>query len=298
MFCKNCGKEIAENAAFCVNCGAQLNQAPVEETVANQPVATAAPESPIQQPVTAAAPEAPVQQPVAPNPVAQPVAATTPSPFAVLMTDTIDLFKGMLTNNAIKTLTNAAQSKKLTWLVIFAFNFIVQIISNLISVFASSSLSALNSLSSAFLGSGTSGPLFFGLTITSLVSTAALLFGISLSVWVLVNKVFKKTANFTCVLNLVATCAIPLVAVNAANIIISLIFTPLSVALYVAAIVAFFSTLYVGIQKLNKLDKSPYFGYIIMIAIITFVVVFPCWIVINAIMSTAMGALGGLSSLF
>ena len=286
MFCKNCGKEIAENSAFCVNCGAQLTTAPVQETVATQPVAQATAEVPVQQPVAPAAPAAPV----------------APSPFATLITETIQLFKGMLSNNGIKTVTDVAQSKKLTWLVVLVFNFIVQIFSNIITVFTSDTLSSLNSLSSMFSRSGTSGPLFVGMTIGSIVLTSILFFGISGAIWVLMNMVFKKTTNFTCILNVVATCAIPLVAANTVNIIVNIIFAPIAIALTVAGIIAFFITLYVGIQKLNKLDKSLYLAYLIMIAIITFVFALVGWIVVQVVISSALSSmtssLGAFSSLF
>ena len=36
MFCKNCGKEIADNAKFCEHCGAQLEVAEPIENDENQ----------------------------------------------------------------------------------------------------------------------------------------------------------------------------------------------------------------------------------------------------------------------
>lgn len=49
MFCRNCGAENADNAGFCINCGATLNE-----------------EQPVQQPM-----QQPVQQPVYQQPVYQ-----------------------------------------------------------------------------------------------------------------------------------------------------------------------------------------------------------------------------------
>ena len=69
MFCSKCGKPVADDAAFCANCGAALKKevAPVAEPVAEAPVAEA--------PVV----EAPVvEAPVAEAPVVEPVAAEAP----------------------------------------------------------------------------------------------------------------------------------------------------------------------------------------------------------------------------
>ena len=97
MFCKNCGKEIADGSKFCTQCGYRTESAPdVPGVPAEQPVAPAVPvvEQPVVQevPVTPAAPvaEQPVVQevpvtPVAPvveQPVVQEVPVTPVAPVA------------------------------------------------------------------------------------------------------------------------------------------------------------------------------------------------------------------------
>lgn len=67
MICPNCGQEVREGAAFCMNCGTPVNseapaqQAPVQEA----PVAPVEPTAPVtyEEPVTYAAPEAPAVKP-------------------------------------------------------------------------------------------------------------------------------------------------------------------------------------------------------------------------------------------
>ena len=40
MFCKNCGKEINDNAAICIHCGVQLQETPVAVEEKKNPFAT------------------------------------------------------------------------------------------------------------------------------------------------------------------------------------------------------------------------------------------------------------------
>ena len=56
MFCKNCGQQLAEGAAFCPNCGAAVTQPDATPTTSEQPAAEQATAQP-QQPFT------PPQQP-------------------------------------------------------------------------------------------------------------------------------------------------------------------------------------------------------------------------------------------
>lgn len=44
MFCAKCGTQLADNAAFCTNCGASVAPQPVQEPVSQQP----APQQPVQ----------------------------------------------------------------------------------------------------------------------------------------------------------------------------------------------------------------------------------------------------------
>ena len=63
MFCPYCGKQIPNEAAFCMACGNKIN-APQQQAPAQQPVQQAPTQQPIQQPVQ----QAPVQQPIPEQP--------------------------------------------------------------------------------------------------------------------------------------------------------------------------------------------------------------------------------------
>ena len=84
MFCQNCGKEIAENAAFCPHCGAKnenAQTAPSTPVSGNKTEAFIAEKKAQQQPVTPPAP--PVQAaPAAAQPAPQQVPPINPAPAA------------------------------------------------------------------------------------------------------------------------------------------------------------------------------------------------------------------------
>ena len=50
MYCKHCGKQVEDTAAFCQHCGGNLGTVSNQETVRQEPVKQAVPEAP-QQPV-------------------------------------------------------------------------------------------------------------------------------------------------------------------------------------------------------------------------------------------------------
>lgn len=77
MFCRNCGANNADNAAFCINCGAAM----AEEQPAQQPVQQPVYQQPVyQQPVQQPAYQQPAyQQPVYQQPVYQQPAYQQPA---------------------------------------------------------------------------------------------------------------------------------------------------------------------------------------------------------------------------
>ena len=80
MFCKNCGKEIADGSKFCTQCGYRLDVTPdVPGVPAEQPAAPVAPVA--EQPVVQEVPVTPVA-PVAEQPVVQEAPVTPVAPMA------------------------------------------------------------------------------------------------------------------------------------------------------------------------------------------------------------------------
>ena len=106
MFCQKCGKEIQEGAAFCTNCGAPQNAAPVQPA---QPVQQAAPayQAPVQQ-------EAPTYQYAQPQPNAFNPDAPKPHNGSVSFGEAIKLYFQNYVN-----FTGRASKSEYWWAVLF-----------------------------------------------------------------------------------------------------------------------------------------------------------------------------------
>ena len=252
MFCKNCGTPLADDAKFCGKCGtATANAAapvPNAAPVVNPTVAPTyvAPQEPT---YTQAPPAAPVYTQAPP---AAPVYAQAPAPqkepnpmFAKFVAIITQVWKSPTTSVAESTKSNTHE-----W-----------------SLFAAIGV-LLYALSNAIVGVASMGgyyPFLPMLGIGILVGAAA--YGLTaLGVWVLVAKIFKKQASFIQALNVAAVALLPLAAIQVVNILVGLIYSPLVTAFTVSALIMSAMLLYIGIQKFDKLEKSPFYAYSIMAA--------------------------------
>ena len=68
-------------------------------------------------------------------------------------------------------------------------------------------------------------------------------------------------------MNMVGYATLPLTFAFTANIILGLIYVPLSLIVYTVAVIMSFCMLYIGIQKLDTLQKTPYFIFMAIAAI-------------------------------
>ena len=217
MFCKNCGTQIADNAAFCANCGtAVTNEAPVQP----------------QAPVYTQAPQAPVA-PAQPNPM-----------FAKFLVAIVDFWKSPTT-----FIGEAAKSNTHEWSLLAALGVLLYALGNAVV-----GLEGYVGYSYPFFG-------IFGVGL--LVAAAA--YGLtSLGVWVVVTQIFKKRATYIQGLNMTAVAFLPLAAVQVLNMIAGLVYGPLVTMFTVSALVMTALLVYIGIQKFEKLEKSPFYAFSIM----------------------------------
>ncbi len=79
-----------------------------------------------------------------------------------------------------------------------------------------------------------------------------------------VKFIFKKNVSINRVLNLVATASLPLTVAFILNMIAGFIWVPFIVIFSTIGMLATAVLLYVGIQRLEKLDKSPFGIYILI----------------------------------
>lgn len=233
MFCKKCGTQIADDARFCTNCGAatDASAAPVN----NQPVYT-------------------VPKVAEPNPM-----------FANFLSVLKSFWK-----SPTAVVANAAKSNTYEWILLMTAGILTYALGAAVV-----GLEMLSQLLGSLLGGfssyvywGDYYPFFAMFLVSILVGSAA--YGLTaLGVWLLVAKIFKKNATFIQALNMVAVATLPLAAIHTFNMLAGLVYAPLTIAFMIIALVISSVLLYVGVQKFDKLEKSPFYGYtIVMTAVI------------------------------
>ncbi len=264
MFCKKCGKQIADNIAFCTECGAPVAQAapPVQPVQPVQPVYT----QPPVQPVYTQPPVQPVQPVYAQPPVQQPAYATAePSPF---VRDSIAYIKGFFSPKMIETTGFAAKSNGLQWIAFCVLNVLLLGISDVMGII--------------FNGGSLYLPYVLLMILKAVISFGVLTVGYFL----LPQIAFKKMITFPQALNLIAYTTIPVTVATTANLVLS-VYAPLATAVMATgAIIALFLT-YFEYKKLATNEFSAFFSFVILVIIL---------IAINTITDNLFGNI--LSSFF
>lgn len=111
----------------------------------------------------------------------------------------------------------------------------------------------------------------------------------SLGVWVVTAQIFKKKVTFIQALNMVAVASLPLIVMHVLNMLLGLIYAPLTLAFLVIGVVMTTVLLYIGIQKFEKLDKSPYYAFSILMASVVVAVFLLSLLYISVITSGITG---------
>ena len=232
MFCQNCGTQIADDAAFCTSCG----------------TATAAGAQPQQAPVQ----QAPVytQPPVYTQ---APVTPAQPNPmFSKFLVAIVDFWKSPTT-----FIGTSAKSDTHEWSLLAAVSIVLYALSNAVV--------GLESFG------GYSYPFLAMLGVGILVGAAA--YGLtSLGVWVVVGQIFKKRITYVQGLNMTAVAFLPLAAVQIVNMIAGLIDGSVVTMLTTSALIMTAMLVYIGMQKFEKLEKSPFYAFSIMAACVVIAV--------------------------
>ena len=293
MICSQCGKTLPDGSRFCDACGAPqaVETAPVAAPVAAVPETPAQPV--YQQPAAPA-------QPVYPQPQQVYYAAPAPVPKAPnpMVKNFLAGLKGFFSKNVVKAVGTAAKSNTAEWLLFaavavfaFAIGSAVTGYEMIVGLFKSlgSSGDMLGSILSdaiglddlgEMFGSGMGGMVnnlmakiadalypFFGVFGIGLLLGAVTYFGVSLCIWVLVSAIFKKQVTLVQVFNMVGVASLPLAVVNLANMLFGLIWAPLTFLLFLGAVLMTCVLLYAGLQKLDKLETSPFYGYSVILFI-------------------------------
>ena len=268
MFCEKCGNNISDNALFCSACGAPVPKAETagadvksEEAVNGAQAAPAAAAAPVQTPPV----QAPGQMPPVQAPYMQVPAA--PSQASLIFSAVGEYIKGFFSGRVTQTVASAAKSRGLQWLVLALANIIIFMISATLNVkYALWSNTIVDVVASRLIS-------IWAVLFANLFIGAAVYFALGGLIFGAMRLVFKKPVPYSAVMNMVGYATLPLTFAFTANIILGLIYVPLSLIVYTVAVIMSFCMLYIGIQKLDTLQKTPYFIFM-AIAAITVVLAF------------------------
>lgn len=265
MFCSQCGKEIPEGAVFCPGCG-----------VSTDPQA------------------APVAQATATPVPAQPSAASK------IFASFLAVVKGVFSKDIVKTVGSQAKNTDLTWIIgialavlSFAFAMPVNILQG-ISYIIKSAAGEMGSAVMEYLKFP-----FFSFFGTSLLVSILTLAAVIGGLWLVAKLVSKKNVSWFCVLNLVATATLPLSACYIVNMLLGLIWMPLTIIVSVTALFMTVVLLYAGMQKLEKPEVSPFFAFTGFVAVAVIVAVVASALLYKGVFSDWIGGLANsIGSLF
>lgn len=308
MFCEKCGNNISDNALFCSACGAPVPKAETagadvksEEAVNGAQAAPSAAAAPVQTPPvqTATVQTPPVQTPPAQTqPVQAPYmqAPVAPSQTNIIFSAVGEYIKGFFSGRVTQTAASAAKSRGLQWLVLALANIIIFMISATLNVkYALWSNTIVDVVASRLIS-------IWAVLFANLFIGAAVYFALGGLIFGAMRLVFKKQVPYSSVMNMVGYATLPLTMAFIANIILGLIYIPLSLIVYTVAVIMSFCMLYIGIQKLDSLQKTPYFIFMAIAAITVAIAFLLTFILYGAIIRSgvAYGAgslIDGLSDL-
>ena len=308
MFCEKCGNNISDNALFCSACGAPVPKAETagadvksEEAVNGAQAAPSAAAAPVQTPPvqTATVQTPPVQtSPAQTQPVQAPYmqAPAAPSQTNIIFSAVGEYIKGFFSGRVTQTVASAAKSRGLQWLVLALANIIIFMISATLNVkYALWSNTIVDVVASRLIS-------IWAVLFANLFIGAAVYFALGGLIFGAMRLVFKKQVPYSAVMNMVGYATLPLTMAFIANIILGLIYVPLSLIVYTVAVIMSFCMLYIGIQKLDSLQKTPYFIFMAIAAITVAIAFLLTFILYGAIIRSgvAYGAgslIDGLSDL-
>ena len=241
MFCKNCGKELTNDTKFCNACGTpvEVAQPAVEEPTVYIP--------PVTQPAVV--------------PASQGTTITIPPIFANFLPE----LKALFSKNPTKIASVAAKSTGFEWaiwalisLFSFAFSaalFPLQIIKDMAGSIGSS---ALGELEYPFGG-------LFGISLLiGLISYVVFAIGF----WGLNCLIHKKLIHPCKSLNVLSGAMIPLIIVQLLNMVLGLMWIPLTVYTTLFAVILLVVLLYVGVQRIEKIETSPAWLFTAIVALL------------------------------
>lgn len=312
MYCKQCGNQISEGSLFCNKCGARveameinINETEIKENIAEEEVAHTVETKEVVQEAT--------------NKADNDFVASVIKPL-----------KGFFSSKTVQTVQTSAKSSGLEWIVFMGLSALMcafAVASNaksLIKGIVGALTSGISGVASGLLSNNIVGSAVDSVTnpilnsvgdtvasslfnfavwfVGGLILGAGTYFVVSSLLYCGMKLIMRVQCKMQCVFNMVAVATFPMTLAFTLNIILGFIWLPLVIVSFVVGIIASAVLLYVGMQKLEKIDKSPYWTYVLVMAVVILVVVVIAVIVIAialAGMASQLSSLAtGLGSLF
>ena len=264
MFCKNCGKELTNDTKFCNICGTPVEAVPTtEESTVYIP--------PVPQPAATSAPQG--------------TTITIPPLFSNLLSE----LKALFSKNPTKVASVAAKSTGFEWAIwaflsLFSFAFSAAIFPlQIIKDLAGSIGSSLGEMEYPFGG-------LFGISLLiGLISYVVFALGF----WGLNCLVHKKLIHPCKTLNVLSCAMIPLILVQFLNMILGLMWIPLTMYTTLFGVVLLVVLLYVGIQRVEKIETSPAWVFTAIIALLIGLVILIGGSIYGAVIKAAIEEMAG-----
>ena len=214
-----------------------------------------------------------------------------------MFTNFLSVIKGFFSKSPVKVVGESAKSTGMEWIILSAISVV-----SLALTLEFNAMQLLNSI----LGSASSlvGGLFkFGpLFLCGLLIGAVTYFLMSGAIFAAMKLIFKKNVNFISVLNLVGAATLPLSCAYIINMLVGFLWVGFIFVFFTVGTVATSVLLYVGIQKLDKLEKSPFWVYNaiwgIAVLVITIIVFIAISIAVKSAIGSALGSLGSMMKMF
>ncbi len=191
----------------------------------------------------------------------QPAGSVAPKEPNPMFANFLAYIKGFFSSKTTETVTLAAKSKSLEWIIFIAANVLTFALSFMLNVkYMMGSNETLEVLGNNVFN-------YFLLFLINLFAGSVVLFALAGGLFLCLKLIFKRDVSLFQALNIVSYATIPVTAVCTANIILGLIAFPISIITYVVGILGSCCLLYVGVQKTDEEKDVPYFLFIAVLAV-------------------------------
>lgn len=293
MKCINCQHEIREGSEFCPLCGTlqTINQENefIPEVQNNVPVKNNQADDNYEDLETPIPDASQTNIPVN-NQVIYQESINNSFTSNPIFSNFLDRVKSFFSSDVTSTISKASKSKTHEWVVFLAITsiFFALSLATIICHGMRSLINALLSLVSFLIGgyipnltdSAMSNVSFFGIFGLSLLLAVIVFFALSLMIKFVLSLMYKINAGFIEIFNMVSYASVLLAFVYIINILFAFIYIPITIISFIVSIMITGILLYIGIQRFDKMNKTPLWGMIIILSVTVIVaILFSYWFI-------------------